>query len=65
MAILKIIRSKTKGTKMGEAGYQYVKTHYSWQKMAKSTYTVYRDALALSVQSKTAVRSGAYKTAAV
>ena len=44
-AILKVIRSKTTGKRMGLEGYKTVKKHFSWLNVAKDTYAIYKKAL--------------------
>ena len=46
-AILKVLRARTKNTKMGEAGYELVKQEYSWDKVAESTWQVYQKVLTI------------------
>jgi len=40
--ILKVLRSKDKGKRMGLAGYRLVASDYSWEKMVGETVKVYR-----------------------
>lgn len=40
-AILKALRAKVTNIRMGEAGYEYVKKHYSWKEVANQTHKVY------------------------
>jgi glycosyltransferase involved in cell wall biosynthesis len=44
-ALLKIFRARTKNDRMGQAGYVYVKKHYSWKQVATKTNRVYLSTL--------------------
>jgi len=44
-AIHKILRARNKDIKMGEAGYQMVKTEYTWAKTAAATWEIYQEVL--------------------
>lgn len=41
LAILTILNNPELGTKMGQAGYRYVKKHHNWTIIAAKTYAVY------------------------
>jgi glycosyltransferase involved in cell wall biosynthesis len=45
IAILKVIRSKTTGKRMGLEGYKTVKKHFSWLIVATNTYAIYKKVL--------------------
>lgn len=40
-AILKVLRARVSNLRMGQAGYNLVKTHYSWIQVAQKTHQVY------------------------
>ncbi len=44
-AILKVLRSRTKGKPMGLAGHRLVNKQFSWLSVAKSTYAVYKQVI--------------------
>lgn len=40
--MLKVLRARVSSRRLGEAGYLFVKDHYSWQQVAKLTYNLYQ-----------------------